>query len=127
MSPLSGRSVKQIVCLLGCTDTIALIGYSCVFFILPPIRERGIFSRAPAVCGAGDSKWLAVVLARQFNERDALSHDAGHDHTESVSIGQVLSIVVAERLLVKIPKQVERLYTHVGSSRALSKRESPHE
>jgi hypothetical protein len=54
-------------------------------------------------------------LASEINPRQTLAHDLPHCQVEALTIVHILPIVIAERLLVQIPEQMERLDANVGS------------
>jgi len=56
---------------------------------------------------------LKSLLARQGLVGESLAHDAADRHAEAVGVVHVLPVVVAKRLFIQIPEQVERFDTDI--------------
>jgi hypothetical protein len=72
-------------------------------------RLIGFCAARVAVCGAGARLWLyGFRFTRQLIPRQPLANDLPHCQIEALAIVESLAVVVAERLLIKVPEQVGR-------------------
>src|ERR1017187_7586789 len=57
-------------------------------------------------------------LAGQLIECETFAHNLAHCQVETLAVVKALAVVVAERLLIEVPEQVEGLDTHVGTAQS---------
>src|ERR1017187_54890 len=79
--------------------------------------------RFPRPCRLEDFAWSLRLLANEFGIGEALPCNLRHGHTEPLGISHgfsigVLAVVVAKRLLIDVPEQMERLYADIGPVQA---------
>lgn len=82
------------------------------FILLPSVS--GFVSRVPGAFGREVSSNSFFRFASQLLVSNSASHDLFHDSGEALRISG-FAIVIAESLFVKVPEQMERLNTDVGS------------
>ena len=56
------------------------------------------------------------LLPGELIKGEPFANDLAHGQIETLAVVKALAVVVAERLLVKVPEQVEGLDAHVGAA-----------
>lgn len=85
-------------------------------FILSP-SVSGFVSRVPGAYAKEVSSSLAPRLAGQFFVSNPASDNLLHHASKALRVRN-MTVVITERLLVNVPKQVERLNANVSSVQA---------